>query len=46
MISVILFAWILFQLQAPAWCYALVAAGLILTIIEYGVKMYKLGGGR
>ena len=43
MITIALFAWILFQLNAPTWCYVLLAISFVIRALQYGVNMYKKG---
>lgn len=38
LISFFVFLWIFNQLQAPAWCYVLVAIGLTIKVISFAFK--------
>lgn len=40
MLTVALF-WILLQLNAPWWCYAIIFSRLVIQILYYGIKLGK-----
>lgn len=46
MITLICLWWIGCQLSAPTWYYVLLGVGFILQIINFGLRMYKLGTGK
>lgn len=44
MINLICLFWIGMQLNAPGWYFGLLIFGLLLNILNFGLKMYKAGG--
>ena len=43
MITCICLIWIGMQLSAPVWYYTLLGVAMLLSIINFGIKMYKAG---
>lgn len=43
MIGSILLIWIGMQLNAPVWFYALIGVRFLISVIQFGIKMYKAG---
>lgn len=43
MLADICLVWIGLQLNAPVWYYCLIGARFLISVIQFGLKMFKAG---
>lgn len=44
MISLICLFWIGLRLNAPTWYFGLLIFGMVLSVLNFGLRMYRAGG--
>lgn len=43
MLTNVVFAWILYTLNAPGWIWGCLVAKLIMNVVTFGIDMFKAG---